>query len=323
MATLGIESSAHTFGVGIVERGRVLANAKSMYPITDKGMIPAKVADHHIQTFKETIEQALYDSGLSMSDIDSVGYTRGPGLGPCLRVGQLAARTISERRSIPIFPVNHACAHIEITRRMAGLRSPLALYVSGGNSQIVAREKHGYHVLGETLDIGVGNMLDNFARSAKMVPAWGSSVAKSAIKGRYLPMPYTVKGMDFAFTGLLTSAAKMLGRHSVNDISHSLQETAFSMLCEATERALLLTRSRELAVCGGVAQSSRLREMLSIMSRPHGIRFGFVDDQYNSDNGAMIAYVAELMRDSGSSFQLDKCTIDQKYRIEEVEALWR
>lgn len=323
MATLGIESSAHTFGVGIVERGKVLANAKSMYPITDKGMIPAKVAEHHMSTFAETIERALSDSGLAISEIDAVGYTRGPGLGPCLRVGQLAARAISVKHGMPIFPVNHACAHIEITRHMARLKNPITLYVSGGNSQIVLPEANGYHVLGETLDIGVGNMLDNFARSAGMVPAWGSSVAKAALSGKYLQMPYTVKGMDFAFTGLLTSATKMLGPSKIGDVSHSLQETAFAMLCEAMERALLLSKRRELAVCGGVAQSKRLREMLSIMSRSHSVKFGFAEDQYNSDNGAMIAYVAELLHSAGAEFGLEECTIDQKYRIDEVDARWR
>lgn len=326
MATIGIESSAHTLGVGIVDNGRVLANEVRMFPLTDKGIIPAKVAEFHSGNVRAAIESAVRRAGIALNDITGIGYTKGPGLGPCLNIGCLAAKSLSARHSIPIFPVNHAVAHLEIAKRTNGFRDPMALYVSGGNSQIIGieeRPSRHYHIYGETFDIGVGNMLDNFARKAKLVPAWGSTIAKVAAGGRYIAMPYTVKGMDFTFTGLLTNAVSLIGKEKLGDIAFSMQETAFSMLCEATERALMLTGKRELTVCGGVAQSRRLQEMLRSICEAHGIGFGFAANEYNADNGAMIALVAELMQRSGRRYSLKDCGINQRYRVDSVVIPWQ
>ncbi len=326
MAVIGIESSAHTLGVGVVADGRVLANEMRMYPITDEGIIPSKVADFHVGNVRKAISSALRKARVSLEDIEAVGYTKGPGLGPCLGVGNLAAKSLSMKYGVPLLPVNHAVAHLEIAKHINGFVDPLALYVSGGNSQVIGMEgepfRH-YHIYGETLDIGVGNMLDNFARKAGLVPSWGSTVAKAAEGGRYVQMPYTVKGMDFTFTGLLTNAVAQLNEHSVADVAFSMQETAFSMLCEATERALMLTNKRELIVCGGVAQSKRLREMLLSVCEAHGIRFGFAPNEYNADNGAMIALVAERMLESGQRYAIGDCGINQRYRIDSVRITWR
>lgn len=326
MAVLGIESSAHTLGVGIVESGRVLANVKAMYDIAGGGIIPAKAADLHASNVQGLIHSALGDAGLRIGDITAVGYTKGPGLGPCLRVGQLAALSISMERSVPLVPVNHAVAHIEVTRHLAGAKDPLVLYVSGGNSQILGLENEPfrhYHVYGETLDIGVGNMLDNFARAAGLVPAWGSSVARAAMGGSYVPMPYTVKGMDFTFTGLLTYATKMLeSKVPVGDAAFSIQETSFSMLCEALERALMLTGKDCILLSGGVAQSSRLREMVGLVAGSHGRKSFTAPNEFNADNGAMIALVAEKALACGATFRRADCGVKQRYRIDSVAIGW-
>jgi N6-L-threonylcarbamoyladenine synthase len=320
MLVIGIESSAHTFGVGVVDGGRILANEKVMYDVGARGMIPAKVAEFHARRAGGVIGRAVRAAGIRLSDVQGVGYAKGPGLGPCLQVGQLAARTIARRLGVGIAPVNHSVAHVEITKHAAGLKDPVALYVSGGNSQIlkIADDPYRhYRVLGETFDIGVGNMLDAFARSAGLKPAWGSTVAGLAEKGRYIEMPYTVKGMDFAFTGLLTRASELAkGGAGVEDVCFSLQETAFAMLCEATERALLLSDSSELCVCGGVAQSRRLREMLAQVCGEHGTRFGFASDDLNADNGAMIAFTAQRMLEAGAGARIGECGVEQRYRID-------
>lgn len=321
MAVLGIESSAHTLGIGIAKNGKIIANERNMYKITDKGIIPSKVADFHAGNVKKTIDNALRTAKLSMNDIEAIGYTKGPGIGSCLQISQIAARALAERYRIPLFPINHGVAHIEVTKTLYNLNDPLALYVSGGNSQILARldkPYSHYHLYGETFDIGVGNMLDVFARQAKLNPAWGSTVAKIADGGKYIPMPYTVKGMDFTFTGLLTNATELLEKHLAKDAAFSLQETAFAMLGEATERALLLTNKKELVLCGGVAQSRRLREMLTIISKEHSIDFRVAPDEFNADNGAMIAVVAEKLYRKGIRIPLSQCTTNQKYRIDEA-----
>lgn len=321
MIVLGIESSAHTFGVGIVKDGRVIANQKKMFKITNKGLIPGKVAQTHVQNANSVVRAALKSAKIKIGELDGVGYTKGPGLGPCLQVGEMTAKTIANGLDIPIAQVNHGVAHAEITRSESGMRDPLILYVSGGNSQIIkATDKpfRHYAILGETFDIGVGNMMDNFARQANLIPSWGSTVAKIAQNGKYVKLPYTVKGMDFAFTGLLTNAVKKLGTEKIEDLCYSIQETSFAMLCEATERALLLTNSKELCVCGGVAQSSRLKSMLKEMASLHGAKFGYAADEFNADNGAMIAFVAYNMLKAGRKSRIEDCKIEQRYRIDKA-----
>ena len=322
MFVMGIESSAHTFGVGIVENGKILSNVKDMYKIRDKGMIPNKVSLHHLKRADSVIKEALEVAGIRPNQLGGIGYTMGPGLGPCLQVGMLSAKAMAHSLGIKIAPVNHAVGHVEIARAYAGLEDPLVLYVSGGNSQILKisqdRFRH-YAVLGETFDMGIGNMLDTFAREMKLLPAWGSSVEKAAAGGKYIELPYTVKGMDFSFSGLLTRLVELSSRERKEDLCYSLQETAFAMLCEASERALLLTRSKELCVCGGVAQNTRLRNMLAQVAAEHGARFGFGPNEFNADNGGMIAFVAERMLKAGKGVDLGKCEVRQRYRIDEAE----
>lgn len=322
MLVLGIESSAHTFGVGVVDNGKVLSNEKSMYKIGTTGMIPRKVAEHHVQNIKGVISSALNSAGIKAEELEGIGYTKGPGIGNCLQVGQIAAKTMAKNLKIPIAPVNHGVGHIEIARAKAKMKDPIVLYVSGGNSQILKMTNKPYphySVMGETFDIGIGNMLDTFARESGLDPAWGSTVEKAAKGGRYIDMPYTVKGMDFSFTGILTHSIKAAKSNRMQDVCFSLQEVAFSMLCEATERAMLLSNSREICVCGGVAQNSRLKQMLESIAEEHKARLGFTENQYNADNGAMIAFVAERMLKGGFSATLRECNIEQRYRIDRAE----
>ncbi|MCL5100595.1 MAG: tRNA (adenosine(37)-N6)-threonylcarbamoyltransferase complex transferase subunit TsaD [Candidatus Marsarchaeota archaeon] len=319
MAIIGLESSAHTFGVGIVDEGKILANEKSMYSIGKGGMIPAKVAEHHIESARDVIVTALEKAGLEIREIEGVGYTRGPGIGPCLQVAQISAKTIAKKLGIRVAMVNHSVGHIEITNHLMNLKDPIIMYVSGGNSQILKRVNKPfshYSVLGETFDIGVGNMLDSLARQLKLDPAWGSSIEKTAKGGKYIDLPYTVKGMDFSFTGLLTKATELIGKESDEDICMSVQETAFSMLCEALERAMMLTNSNEINLCGGVAQNTRLQNMLQSVADEHDAKFGCADREFNADNGAMIAYVAEKMLKHEAYTKLENCDVKQKYRVD-------
>ena len=319
MIVIGIESSAHTFGVGVVEDGKVLSNEKAMYSIGTTGMIPGEVAKFHSEHAADVFGRALESAGIMPNEIEGVGYTMGPGLGPCLEVAQLSARTVAKRLGVRIVPVNHCAAHAEVARHYGKLTDPIMLYVSGGNSQILILEGKPYlhySVIGETFDIGVGNMLDSFARRLKLKPAWGSSIEKQAEGGKYIELPYTVKGMDFSFTGLATKAAGMIGTMSAADLCFSMQETAFAALCEATERAMLLKNKKEIGICGGVAQNKKLKIMLKEMSMEHGAKFGYAPDEFNADNGGMIAYLAEKMLVSGIDCKITDCGIRQKYRVD-------
>jgi len=316
MICLGIESTAHTLGIGIVSDEKILSNALHSYRPKKEGIIPRKAADHHADCFAQVLLDALNEGGVGLEDVDLFAFSQGPGIGQCLRCSCAAARYLSSKYKKPIIGVNHPKAHIEVGKLLTKMKDPLVLYVSGGNTQIITEGKGKFRVLGETLDIGVGNLFDSFAREMALPFQHGSVIEKMAKDGKYIQLPYTVKGMNLAFTGLFTAAAKRLKSEKVEDICFSLMETSFAMLTEATERALCLTRKKELLACGGVAQNRRLQEMLGMMAKEHGCRFGVAPDQFNADNGAMIAYTGLLEHKQGKRMGLGECVPIQKQRID-------
>ena len=341
MICLGIESTAHTLGVGICEmsgRGagrkdgiRVLANEKAMYrPPAGQGILPRAAADSHSENFLPVLSRALAASGVSLSEIDLFSFSRGPGIGQCLRVSCAGAKYLASKYNKPILGVNHCAAHLEISRGMLSMRDPLYVYVSGANTQLIVGNHKGEHargggdgsprysVLGETLDMGLGNLFDVFAREAGFAYPHGSEVARLAANGEYFPLPYTVKGMNFAFAGLLTSAVREVGKRKTEDICCALMETSFAELCEAAERALCLTGKKEVTVCGGVAQNARFCEMLAMVAKEHGARFGVASPEYNADNGAMIAYAGLLEHARGKREHIRALAPNGYWRIDEV-----
>ena len=316
MNVLGVESSAHTFGVGAWDGKNVVANEKAFYKAKKAGIHPRKAADYLAENAGAVVKAALAKSGIALREFDAFAFTVGPGLGPCLQVGSTMAKSLALRFGKPLIPVNHCFAHVEITRHLTGAKDPVVVYVSGGNTQIIVREGKRYRVLGETLDMGLGNVIDTFGRSLDVEWAHGSVVEQLAKKGKYFELPYTVKGMDFALTGLLTAATKALKSHSQEDTCFSLQETAYGMLTEATERAVALTKKDEVVACGGVAQNKRLQEMLMIMCEERGARFSVAANEFNADNGGMIAYSGSLF--AGRKFGEKDVKVRQRYRIDEV-----
>jgi len=295
MMVLGIESTAHTLSIGITKDGKVLSNAIKTYkPPKGEGLIPRKLADHHAKVFGPVLEKSLKDAKVKMEDIDLIAFSQGPGIGSALAVGCGAAKYLAEKYDKKIIGVNHCYAHAKISEHLTGLKDPLVLYISGGNSQIIVSKKGFYHVLGETLDIGIGNLFDNFAREIGMKYAHGSALEKLAEGGKYVELPYTVKGMNLVFSGLLTQAGKVAKKESKKDVAFSLMQTSFAMTCEATERALFLTKKKSLVVCGGVAQNRKLQDMLKKMCKEDKVKFGVAPDEFNRDNGAMIAYAGEV-----------------------------
>ncbi|MCL6088621.1 MAG: tRNA (adenosine(37)-N6)-threonylcarbamoyltransferase complex transferase subunit TsaD [Candidatus Marsarchaeota archaeon] len=332
MRILGIESTAHTFGVGIYdsELDKMLANPKAFYKApAAMGMIPVVVAEHHKEHGPQIIEQAMEQSASDWGSIDAISYSAGPGLGPCLQIGANAASRLAGKYGKPLIPVHHGHAHIEAARWQTKFKDPLVLYVSGGNTQIVIGTKTKssfgppFVVLGETLDIGVGNLFDAFARELGLEFAHGSVVAKMAGAGKnYHELPYTVKGMNFAFSGLLTYAAKQVGKVDANDLCFSLMETAFAELCEASERALLMSGKSEVVVCGGVAQNAVLMQKMGQMAQSHGAKCGTCENQYNADNGGMIALLGarELERKGKkAAIEPKKVWYEQKWRIDQIK----
>lgn len=312
---LGIESTAHTLGMGIVHRGKVLSNIGDTYKPKNEGIIPRKAADHHAEKFAELLKANLEKAGVRMGDVDAIAYSEGPGLGACLKVGLIGAKYLALKYGKKMIGVNHPFAHIRIAEGLSGVRNPLILYVSGGNTQLLIEKEGKFRVLGETLDMGVGNLFDAFGREIGMEYAHGAELAKLAEGGKYAPLPYVVKGMNLSFSGLLTQAEKDAKKGNKKDVAYSLFETSFAMLCEVTERALFLTRRKGVIVCGGVAQNKRLQGMLRSMCKEDKVEFGVAPDEFNRDNGAMIAYAGELIMKKGMRGP-EECGVDQDYRID-------
>ena len=327
---LGIESTADDFSVGIVSlKGEILANVNNTYIPEKGGIHPREAARHHANIAGKVIAEALKRSKISLNELDMIAFSQGPGLGPCLRTGATAARALASYLSLPLVGVNHCVAHIEIGKLTTSARDPVTLYVSGGNTIISAYEANRYRVFGETLDIAVGNCLDVFVREAGLKPEGGKApgqlVEEMAAKGKtFISLPYTVKGMDLSFSGLLTAAVSLLRekKFRLEDVCFSFQETAFSMLTEVTERALAHTEKNEVLLTGGVAANKRLQSMLKIMAEEHDAKFSTVPREFSADNGAMIAWTGVLCYKHGIVVPVEKSFVKLKWRLDEVEVPW-
>ena len=325
MICLGVESTAHTFGVGIVSDKEVLSNYKDIYkPEKGWGIKPIDAAKHHREVSEKVLEEALKKSKLRLEDIDILAFSQGPGLPPCLQVGKEFILELSEKTGKIIIGVNHPVGHIEIGNLTTGANYPVILYVSGGNTQVLSLVDKKYRIFGETQDIGIGNALDKFARDIGFDFPGGPKIEELAKQGSYIELPYVVKGMDLSFSGIVTEALKKYKQGSkLEDVCFSLQETCFSMLVEVTERALAHTGKEEILLTGGVAANKRLQEMLEIMCKERCARFFSVPKEYSGDNGAMIAWAGLLGFKYGQKrFDPKKDDIDPTWRTDEVEVSW-
>lgn len=322
---LGIEGTAEKTGVGIVtQKGKILA-AEGNPLIPEKGGIhPREAAEHHAKNIPLLIKKALKTANMNLDQIDFVSFSKGPGLGPALRTVATAARTLALTLDVPIIGVNHCIGHVEIGKLTTGAKDPVTLYTSGGNSQVIAYDDGRYRVFGETLDIAIGNMLDQFSRDVGLGHPGGPKIEKLAKNAnKYIELPYAVKGMDLSFSGLLTAAKRKFEKgEDIEDICYSLQETAFAMTVEVTERALAHTKKNEVMLCGGVAANSRLREMVSKMADEHYANFYMPPMKYCGDNGAMIAWMGQLSYEYNGPDTIENTQVIQKYRTDQVDVPW-
>ncbi|MDD1673374.1 MAG: bifunctional N(6)-L-threonylcarbamoyladenine synthase/serine/threonine protein kinase [Methanomicrobiales archaeon] len=313
---LGIEGTAWNLSAAVFGDELITQHASAYEPLQG-GIHPREAAQHHATMMKEVIGKVLKET----DRIAGVAFSRGPGLGPCLRTVGTASRALALAFNVPLIGVNHCIAHIEIGRWATGCRDPITLYVSGANTQVLGFLHSRYRIFGETLDIGLGNALDKFARYKGLPHPGGPIVEELALKGSYLELPYTVKGMDLAFSGLVSAAKD--SHASLEDVCFSLQENAFAMCVEVTERALAHAEKEEVLLVGGVGVNGRLQEMLRIMCEDREATFHVPPKKYLSDNGAMIAYTGRLMLESGQTIPIEESRINPGYRADEVDVTWR
>lgn len=363
LLALGCEGSANKLGVGVISHtlplppipsdtqpcAEVLSNIRHTYNApAGAGFLPKDTAQHHRAQFCNVTLEALRRAGVTRprDEIDCVAFTGGPGMGAPLTSVAVAARTLALLwgKEDDMVGVNHCVGHIEMGRSITGAANPVVLYVSGGNTQVIAYAEQKYRIFGEALDIAVGNCLDRFARTIMIPndPAPGYNIEQLARKatGDVLhDLPYAVKGMDCSFSGILAKvddlAAQMLAGRKVTtaegkaveitkeDLCFSLQETVFAMLVEITERAMAHVGSQQVLIVGGVGSNLRLQEMMGAMARDRGGSVYATDERFCIDNGIMIAHAGLLAYETGFRTPLPDTTVTQRFRTDEVHVKWR
>lgn len=344
---LGLEGSANKLGVGIIHHtpskpARILSNIRHTFVSPPgEGFLPKDTAKHHRSFVVSLVKRALAESSLAISDIDCICYTKGPGMGAPLQGVAVAARMLSLLWDKPLVGVNHCVGHIEMGREITGAHNPVVLYVSGGNTQVIAYAEQRYRIFGEALDIAVGNCLDRFARTLEISndPAPGYNIEQLAKNGKVLlDLPYAVKGMDCSFSGILARIDILAADLKANpemkdeitgqvittaDLCFSLQETVYAMLVEITERAMAHVGSNQVLIVGGVGCNERLQEMMGLMARDRGGSVYATDERFCIDNGIMIAHAGLLAYKTGFRTPLEDSTCTQRFRTDEVFVQWR
>ncbi|MCJ1354352.1 MAG: putative tRNA threonylcarbamoyladenosine biosynthesis protein kae1 [Icmadophila ericetorum] len=365
MIALGLEGSANKLGVGVILHptkggpAQILSNIRHTFVSPPgEGFLPKDTAKHHRSWFTRLVKQALKEAGITISDISCICYTKGPGMGAPLQSVAIAARMLSLLWGKELVGVNHCVGRksriystilrlnvvedIEMGREITSAQNPVVLYVSGGNTQVIAYASQRYRIFGEALDIAVGNCLDRFARTLNIPndPAPGYNIEQMAKKGRHLlDLPYAVKGMDCSFSGILASVDILAHRLEKDpdgskdtitgevitreDLCFSLQETVYAMLVEITERAMAHVGSSQVLIVGGVGSNERLQEMMGIMARDRGGSVFATDERFCIDNGIMIAHAGLLAYRTGFVTPLEESTCTQRFRTDEVFIEWR
>lgn len=367
---LGMEGSANKLGIGVIKQPlldttlvgdnshdchtEILSNVRNTYVTPPgEGFLPRDTARHHRNWCVRIIKEALEEAGIKdpANEIDVICFTKGPGMGAPLHSVVIAARALSLLWNVPMVGVNHCVGHIEMGREITKAVNPVVLYVSGGNTQVIAYSENRYRIFGETLDIAIGNCLDRFARTLKIpnIPFPGYNIEQMAKKAQHkdnlVLLPYTVKGMDLSMSGILAyidNLAKDLFKGNkknkilfdketgeqivtVEDLCYALQENLFAMLVEITERAMAHVNSNQVLIVGGVGSNLRLQEMMGQMcsERANG-RVHATDERFCIDNGVMIAQAGLLQFRMGNVVEdLSETVVTQKFRTDEVYVSWR
>ncbi len=335
MFCLGIESTAHTFACSVIKFSayekfpNILSDVRDSFKAPDgSGIHPREAARHHASVAIEVLKQSLASSKIKYKDLDIVAYSAGPGLGPCLRIGAVIARSISSFYDIKLIPINHALGHIELGMSLTGGQDSLVLLVSGGHTMILVFNSKRWRVIGETLDITLGQLLDQFGRYLGLASPCGSEIESLATKSsnNYISLPYSIKGNDVTFSGLLSAAKRLIStnKYSNEDICYSIQETAFAMITEAVERALSATEKKELLVVGGVSANKKLSDMLKLACFRHKVKFNSCPVSFAGDNGVQIAWTGILSYLKSKDFvDISKSFVNQSWRVDSVDVLWR
>ncbi len=308
MLILGIDTSCDDTSVSIVRDGRVILSNCIASQILEHqqygGVVPEIASRRHCENILPTYEKAFEKANVTLDAIDAIAVTAYPGLIGALLVGVSFAKGLSLASGIPFVPVHHLAGHIAACYLSNATLEPpfLCLIASGGHTHLVeVRDYTQYHVVGRTRDDAAGECLDKCARAMGYPYPGGIAIDKLATTGdatRYpLPTP-RVNGSpyDFSFSGLKTAVVNLI--HNANqrgetlkmaDLASSLQGKIVDILCEHTLMVAQELGYQRVAIAGGVAANSGLRETMAQRCAKAGIEFVMPSRNLCGDNGAMIA----------------------------------
>ena len=335
LITLGIESSCDETGVALYQMGRGLLSHALHTQIAMHseygGVVPELASRDHVQRVIPLVRQILQEADITLSQIDAIAYTQGPGLGGALLVGASVANALAFALDIPTIGIHHLEGHLlsPLLSDPAPEFPFVALLVSGGHTQLMRVDGVGrYELLGETVDDAAGEAFDKSAKLLGLGYPGGPALAKLAASGRpglyKLPRPMLHSGnLDFSFSGLKTAVLTLV-RQSDNeaqtraDIAYATQEAIVDVLSHKARAALAQTGLTQLVVAGGVGANSLLRERLTRNIEKRGGRVFYPDMEFCTDNGAMIAFAGALRLAEGQGSKAYRFDVKPRWNLQEI-----
>lgn len=322
---LGIETSCDDTSASVVKNGReVLSNVVASQIDIHKlygGVVPEVASRNHIENIGGVVEEALINSGVTINEIDGIAVTYGPGLEGALIVGVSYAKALAYANNIKLFGVHHIKGHIFANfLEDESLEPPfLSLIVSGGHTHLIKVDDYNkFEILGKTRDDAAGEAYDKVARVLGLEYPGGPKIDKLSKKGEdVLEFPRVWidnNTLDFSFSGLKSAVLNYINGCKMKNIDYTLEDVACSfqnavveVLVGKTEKALLKTKIDTLAIGGGVACNSGLRDSITKMAEKNGVRAYLPQMKYCTDNAAMIAAVGyyEFLNNNTKSLDLN------------------
>lgn len=321
---LGIESSCDETAAAVVKNGSVILSnvINSQIELHKKfgGVVPEIASRKHIESIDAVVQEALDEAGVTLDDIDAIAVTYGPGLVGALLVGVSFAKGLAYTAKKPLIPVHHIRGHITANFLAHNdLRPPfVCLVASGGHSHIVNVKGYtDFEILGRTRDDAAGEAFDKIARVIGLGYPGGPLIDKLAKEGnknafQFPRVRMDKNSLDFSFSGVKTAVINTLHKmeqqgieYNKADVAASFQEAVTDVLCEHTIEAAKMQGSKIIALAGGVASNSALREKMTEWAKKEGISVVYPQPILCTDNGAMIACAGYYAFLAGEKAELD------------------
>ncbi len=338
---LGIETSCDETAVGIV-RGRTLLSNVISSSVEEHarfgGVVPEIASRAHLEAMQSVMKQALSEARVSLSDLDAIGVTAGPGLIGALLIGTSTASGLSLGLGKPLFGVNHLSSHIAVDALDSAhsLHPAIGLLVSGGHSSIlkVTDLATEVEVLGSTMDDAAGEAFDKIARLLELDFPGGPAIDRLAVTGNPSAIDFP-RGLthasdqaqhryDFSFSGLKTAVSRYLAKTPTAiraDVAASFQEAVVDVLLSKALAAASAEGLESLIIAGGVAANSRLRAVATQRCEAAGLELRIPPSALCTDNGAMVAALTSLMVTAGRAPSAVGLAADSSSGLERL--LWR